>query len=68
MAFADPAFFMAERLPIKGLTLDEMRVRLHAMGEPSFRAGQLLQWIFVRRANAFAQMTDLPAALRVRIE
>jgi 23S rRNA (adenine2503-C2)-methyltransferase len=68
MAFADPAFFMAERLPIKGLTLDEMRVRLHAMGEPSFRAGQLLQWIFVRRANAFAQMTDLPAALRDRLE
>jgi 23S rRNA (adenine2503-C2)-methyltransferase len=35
---------------------------------PKFRAGQILQWIYQRRANSFEAMTDLPKALRLQLE
>jgi 23S rRNA (adenine2503-C2)-methyltransferase len=60
-------FLMAALVPIKGVTLDELRARLRAIGEPPFRAEQLAQWVFAKRVNSFAQMTDLPAALRDRL-
>ncbi len=33
-------------------------------GEAAFRVGQIRQWLFARRAETFAEMTDLPQALR----
>ena len=33
-------------------------------GLPAYRAGQVRKWIFEKRAAGFAEMTDLPAALR----
>lgn len=38
------------------------------MGEPDYRAGQVLGWAYQRFATAYAEMTDLPANLRVRLE
>jgi 23S rRNA (adenine2503-C2)-methyltransferase len=58
---------MAELHPIKSLTLEEMRAHLCALGQPSFRADQLAQWLFVKRVHAFSEMTDLPADLRMRL-
>jgi 23S rRNA (adenine2503-C2)-methyltransferase len=37
-------------------------------GEPPFRQRQIRQWLFQRRADRFAEMTDLPANLRNRLE
>ncbi len=34
---------------------------------PKFRAGQLRQWLFKRRATSFEQMNDLPKALREQL-
>jgi 23S rRNA (adenine2503-C2)-methyltransferase len=34
---------------------------------PAYRAGQVRNWIFQRRAASFDEMTDLPAALRRRM-
>jgi 23S rRNA (adenine2503-C2)-methyltransferase len=48
--------------------LDHFDRRLSAWlaqrGEAAYRAGQVRRWLFERRANDFAGMSDLPAALR----
>ncbi len=38
------------------------------IGEPAYRARQILAWAYERRARDFAAMTDLPAALRAALE
>ena len=50
--------------PITSLTRDELSARMAEIGQPKFRAAQVQDWIFRKRANAFADMTDLPANLR----
>lgn len=49
---------------ITDLPPTEMRERLAAMGQPTWRAGQVLRWLYRRGAESFDQMTDLPRALR----
>jgi 23S rRNA (adenine2503-C2)-methyltransferase len=41
---------------------------LSARKEPSYRAGQIRRWLFERRAERFADMTDLPSPLRSALE
>src|SRR5881394_875268 len=40
---------------------------LEELGEPSFRAGQLAEWIFVKRATSFDKMSNLSASLRTKL-
>ena len=56
-----------ERVPIKSLTLDGLGEHLKDLGQPSYRAGQVLQWIYGRRVGAFSEMSDLPATLRAQL-
>ena len=58
---------VVERVPIKSLTLDGLGERLKELGQPSYRAGQILQWIYGRRVGAFSEMSDLPAPLRTQL-
>jgi 23S rRNA (adenine2503-C2)-methyltransferase len=37
---------------------------LKELGQGGYRAGQVRHWLFARRAQSFAEMTDLPQALR----
>ena len=57
----------ASRTPIKSLTLDELRTRLCAPGQPAFRAKQIAEWIYRKRARSFEEMTNLPASLRQQL-
>jgi 23S rRNA (adenine2503-C2)-methyltransferase len=41
---------------------------LRARGQPAWRARAIRRWLFGRRAESFADMTDLPAALRTELE
>ena len=50
--------------PVTSLTREELTARFAANGQPGFRATQLLDWVYRKRARAFDTMTDLPAALR----
>ena len=50
--------------PITSLTREELGARLASIGQPAFRATQLLDWVYRKRAKSFAAMSDLPAALR----
>jgi 23S rRNA (adenine2503-C2)-methyltransferase len=37
------------------------------LGQPAFRARQLLNWIYRKRAASFSEMTDFPLALREKL-
>ena len=50
--------------PVTSLTREELVAQLAAHGQPGFRAGQLLDWVYRRRVDGFDAMTDLPAGLR----
>ncbi len=49
--------------PIKSLGLDE----LQALAQPAFRARQLTDWLYRKRARSFAEMSDLPQSLREQL-
>ena len=48
---------------IKSLHLDELR----GIAEPSYRADQITNWLYQKRVHSFAEMTDLPQALRMQL-
>jgi 23S rRNA (adenine2503-C2)-methyltransferase len=49
---------------IRDLTLAEAEALLGAIGEPPFRAKQILHWLWTRGSDSFDAMTDLPSDLR----
>ena len=59
---------MEEKTDIKSLPLARLTEELEVMGEKKFRAKQMYQWMHVRLAGSFAEMTDLSKALRERCE
>ncbi len=52
---------------LKSMTLPELSEALKAMGQPAFRARQLYTWLH-RGVRSYEEMTNLPAALRERLE
>lgn len=52
---------------LKSMTLPELSEALKAMGQPAFRSRQLYTWLH-RGARSYEEMTNLPAALRERLE
>lgn len=52
---------------LKGMTLDELEAFAQRLGEPRYRGRQIAHWIYQRGAASFAEMTDLPSALRARL-
>jgi 23S rRNA (adenine2503-C2)-methyltransferase len=52
---------------IKSLHLEELKEKLAIMGEPSYRADQIADWLYRKRTTSFAEMTDLPHLLRTRL-
>lgn len=49
------------------MLLEELTERTVQLGAAPFRAQQIASWIYARRVDSFAQMTDLPQALRQRL-
>lgn len=49
---------------IKSYTLEELKKEMEEMGEKSFRAGQIYQWLHQKLARSFDEMTNLPIGLR----
>ncbi len=50
---------------IHGETPDSLGLKLADAGHPKYRAGQIFEWIYPRRAESAEIMTNLPANLRV---
>ncbi len=49
---------------IKSLTLEELQEQLQAWAQPPYRAGQILEWLYLHHATSWHQMTNLPRLLR----
>ena len=49
------------------MTPEELAAWLKELGEPAFRARQVFRWLY-RGVTSFAEMTDLPKALRQKLE
>lgn len=49
------------------LGINDMPGLIGSLGEPTFRANQLLGWVYKRLAVSFDEMTDLPLALRQKL-
>lgn len=45
-----------------GMTLEELQNELRSLGQPSYRAAQIQQWLYLN--TPFEEMSNLPAALR----
>ena len=53
-----------EKPALTGETLDSLTARLRERGEPAFRARQILEWLYKRRARSWDEMSNLPKGLR----
>ena len=48
---------------IKSFTLDQLKEEMEAMGEKSFRAAQMYEWMHKKQAAGYEEMTNIPKAL-----
>jgi 23S rRNA (adenine2503-C2)-methyltransferase len=55
-------------MDIKSKTLEEMQAELQALGQPAYRAAQVIEWLYVHRATQWEQMTNLPKALAAKLQ
>jgi len=52
---------------LTGLTPDTLSEWLAAEGQPAFRAGQILDWVWKKKSASFEAMTNLPSPLRAKL-
>ena len=50
----------AARRSVFDMTPDELVELLGSWGEPTYRAGQLVEWVYQRNATSFDELTNLP--------
>jgi len=56
--------YLPARPALTGETLESLTSRLRERGEPTFRARQILDWLYKKRVRAWDEMTNLPKPLR----
>ena len=59
---------MDKKTDIRQLSLDDLRLKLTELGEKPFRASQIYQWLWQKRATTFDEMTNLSLSLRKTVE
>ena len=55
---------MSDKEDIRQLTLEELTEKLVALGEKPYRAKQIHEWLWKKRATSFNDMTNLSLSLR----
>ena len=55
-------------MQIVGLNLEELEELVLKLGEPRYRARQLLDWVYKKGIDDFGQMSNLPALFRERLQ
>lgn len=53
---------------IKSMTLEELQILLGELGEPTFRAKQIFDWLHHKRVDDYESMTNLSKGLRKKLE
>lgn len=54
-------------MDVKSLTMDELKHEMEKIGEKAFRAKQLYEWMHVKLARSYDEMTNIPKNLRQRL-
>jgi len=57
----------AGKTDLKSLVLNELQEQLRNLGEPSYRAGQITDWLYKKRVDTIGKMTNLSRPLRERL-
>ena len=57
----------AAKQSIHSAVLDEIETYLMTLNERPYRAKQIVDWLYQKRAGSFEEMSDLPQALRDRL-
>jgi len=58
----------AAKRPLTGETLESLTASLGERGEKPFRARQVLDWLYKKRARSWEEMTNLPKGLRAWLD
>ena len=58
----------AQKTDIRSLSKDEIAKALGILGQPKYRAAQVYEWLWKKSAISFADMSNLPLALRNKLE
>jgi 23S rRNA (adenine2503-C2)-methyltransferase len=57
-----------EKIDIKSLSFDELKEVIVNLGEKPFRAKQLYEWMHVKLARSYDEMTNVPKSLKEKLE
>ncbi|MGA2557295.1 MAG: 23S rRNA (adenine(2503)-C(2))-methyltransferase RlmN, partial [Verrucomicrobiota bacterium] len=53
---------------IRSQSLEDLQAQFAAWQQPAYRVAQLLEWLYSHRATSWDAMTNLPKALRHRLQ
>lgn len=56
-----------DKKDIRSYTLKELKMEMEDLGEKAFRAKQIYEWLHVKLADSFEEMTNLSKALREKL-
>ena len=57
-----------EKKDIRSYTFEKLKQEMEHLGEKSFRAKQVYEWLHVKLADSFEEMTNLSKALREKLD
>ena len=57
-----------EKKDIRAYTYEQLQEEMKGIGEKAFRGKQIYEWLHVRLADSFDEMTNLSKALREKLE
>lgn len=57
-----------DKTNLKGLTVSELQEFVQSLGEKKYRARQIFTWLYGKRAQSFAEMTDISKDFRAVLE
>jgi 23S rRNA (adenine2503-C2)-methyltransferase len=57
-----------EKTDIKSLSLEELKEEMVRLGEKPFRASQLYEWMHIKLARGYDEMTNIPKSLKEKLE
>jgi 23S rRNA (adenine2503-C2)-methyltransferase len=60
--------FTPAKPPLTGETLESLTARLREKGESAFRAKQIMEWLYKKRARSWDEMTNLSKPLRTWLD
>ena len=63
-----PVRFTPQKPSLFGETLESLKDQIEAAGHKSFRAKQVMEWLYKKRVDSWGAMTNLPKDFRAWLE